>query len=142
MGYRRNHLEIVSIGTNLHLFRRCHLQGVESLYHVLLSFSLSTSIKYIQTIYQVKFRICHMSLVLYRGGIVGHLYHEKAVAVCSCAPTCTYALAYGRGRAFRRRTREVKAFIYRHFGCVDIGKGIGIPLRYYCTAVSWQKIEP
>lgn len=83
-----------------------------------------------------------MSLVWYRGGIVVHLYHEMAVAGSFCAPTCTYALACGRGRAFRRRAREVKAFIYRHFGCVDIGKGIGIPLRYYCTAVPWQKIVP
>ena len=92
--------------------------------------------------HQVKFRICHKSLVWYRGSIVGHLNHTKAVVVSFCAPSGTYALACGRGRAFRRRAREVKAFIYRHFGCVDAGKGIGIPLRYYCTAVSWQKIEP
>ena len=92
--------------------------------------------------HQLKFRICHKSLVWYRCGIVGHLNHTKAVAVSFCAPSGTYALACGRGRAFRRRAREVKAFIYRHLRGVDVGKGIGIPLRYYCTAVSWQKIEP
>lgn len=92
--------------------------------------------------HQVKFRINRVSLVWYRGGIVGHLTYAKAVVGCFCVRTCTYALACGRGRAFRRRTREGKSFIYRHFGCVDVGKGIGIPLRFYCTAVSWQKIEP
>ena len=92
--------------------------------------------------HQVKFRICHKSLVWYLDGIVVHLNHTKTVAVSFCAPSGTYALAYGRGRAFRRRAREVKAFIYRHLRGVDVGKGIGIPLRYYCTAVSWQKIEP
>ena len=92
--------------------------------------------------HQVKFRINRESLVWYRSGIVGHLNHKKAVAVSFCAPSGTYALACGRGRAFRRRAREVKSFIYRHLRGVDAGKGIGIPLRYYCTAVSWQKIEP
>ena len=92
--------------------------------------------------HQVKFRICHKSLVWYRSGIVGHRYHTKAVAGYFCPRTSTHAPVCGRGRAFRRRAREVKAFIYRHFGCFDAGKGIGIPLRYYCTAVSRQKIEP
>ena len=92
--------------------------------------------------HQVKFRICLKSLVWYRGGIVGHLNHTKAVAVSFCAPAGPHALACGRGRAIRRRAREGKSFIYRHLRCVDVGKGNGIPLRYYCTAVSWQKIEP
>ena len=92
--------------------------------------------------HQVKFRINRESLVWYLGGIVGHLNHTKAVAGYFCPRTGTYALACGRWRAFRRRAREVKAFIHRHLRGVDAGKGIGIPLRYYCTAVPRQEIEP